>query len=261
MIIFIVVCVSFFFMYIGIHIFGAIAGIIWAIIHEFVDSLEQLIRYITIDRKLEKTNIIEQKEEERRKRIQAEVEKENNRLYEYERSIAFGLIDKTNNLKFKYPYADTELFDKYKDSFYDYTFHELEDLENLIKQSHIINKTKKDNEKVQYTYNLSDIEKMKPLEVKKEYPITMALYRNNTDYIIYIRNDLANTHQLYQSKKYFVILDLCNNTLNTIYDLKEKKQSISALNIDNIIKDNHINDIHKIREQQIIDRINKGMRG
>lgn len=256
---FIIFCIGFFILTIAYEYISTIYGLIKGIGMISIIGFENKYKHKLMNKNL--SGILKEDARrtiEKQQKISNKIREEEGKNFQYERESAFAILNKVNELKFKYPYADASLISKYKNEFINLTITELDNLEKTIADNHIANVRSGKQVTTNYTY--SDIESLTPLETKSEYPLKMRMYRMDVDYIVLIENSVTNSVSMYQSRNYMQILELCSNTLNEIYRLRNLKQSIQSVNIDNIIKQNNIENIHKIREQQIIDRMNNGMK-
>ena len=255
MIAFIIFCMVIFILFVGFELFKAIYAILKGIFIGAVIGIEGLYKHKTLDKNLKNEMVIKNKiEQEKRDRVNKKIEDEHKKNYEYEKIYALGILGKVEELKFKYPNADINLINKYKNNFYDLTINELEGLENKIRDSHYYNSKNNNQNDKKYTY--SDIENLTPLENRNEYPLNMSLYRINLDYILLVRNIVSNEISLYQSKKYMPMLEICNVVVSKMHELRNMKQNITTKDIDEVIQQNHIDNYFKIREQNIINRMN-----
>jgi hypothetical protein len=241
---FLVFCIIFFILFVIYDILASGAKLLKFICMMLIMGFEGGYRSkIEKDRLQDDIRIKEERQRKRQKELTDQIAKENERNFQMERNLAYGILNKVNELKFKYPYADIDLFEKYKLEFNNLTITELEQLENKIAKSHFDNINSNKSVRVNYTYK--DIEFLNPLETQFEHPIEMKTYRISTDHILVIKNLETKKIFMYQSKNYISILELCNAVLNEIYRLRNTKQSIHTLNIDDIIKGVNIQDIFK----------------
>lgn len=229
-------------------IFGSFTLIMGFLI--WIDELiTSKIKYWTVDKKIKESGILDKERKENLRKLQNENSQKAANEYNEQVKLAININANINTLKAKYPYASAELFEFYRDNYYDMTIFQLEEFEDKVRKSNIINKTKGKSNFDKY-YSLDDIQSMQPLEEIKEFPIEMKLYKDGINYILYINNGDTDEKQLYQTKNYFLMLDLCNNILNTTCELKEKKKSFTALDVDKILKESNLdNSISRINNR------------
>ena len=240
---FLVFCVGFTILYMLYDVFIMGCAALKIIGQILVMLFESIYKHRLFDKYEDDYIKIQQEREiEENIRIQKRIDEENKKQFEAEKHLALGILDKVNELKFKYPYANPNLFHRYMTNFNLMTLDELENLEKKMEISHYNNLQSKRT--ITKTYNYADIENLVPMESKFEYPIDMKVYKIDMDYIVAIKNLQTAKIVMYQSKNYMSILQLCNSIINELYKIKNQKLSIQAFNIDDVSTD--IMDLFKI---------------
>ncbi len=242
---FIIICMLFFIVCSFHNLITIIVGVIRLVVQGILISIESIYKHRLMDEYLdENIKVARQNMMEQQQRMSAKINEEKNKQTRYENRLAANVLDKINGLKFNYPYADPELFDKFINEFNFLTVFELEELENEIKQSHYQNVK---NRKVQNKqYNYKDIENLTPLETRFEDPIEVKVYSVDMDYVIAIKNLETRKIALYQSRNYLSVLQFCSSIINELTRIKNQKLSIQAFNIDNMSTNITMDDILKI---------------
>lgn len=252
MFLFIFICLLVYFLFIFEGFLSIIINVVKGIGFIIVYIFEELYKYMTMGRKISKEEKKKNAEMiERKKRMVAQMEQFKNT--KYENNMIKGIFNKIRELRFKYPQADSKLFDEYQNNIWDLSITELDELENKIAKSHQYNVKHNGIEKPQYNY--SDIEGLIPLEEIKEEPIYIKLFRKDKYYIAVIQNTVNGKIIMYQSIKYLAIMDLCNNIVNQIDSIRIAKRNIKATDIDNMVQYSVNNDIKMIEDSKSINTI------
>ena len=207
---------------------------------DYYESKQKIIE------ELEKNNYLQTKQIQQKIIDQDKQSKRNAEILKRQNEIATAAINKTNQLRAKYPFANEDLFNLYSLRFVVATMDELNELENTIRQSNELNYKVSDTSIKNYT--LKDLDGLTPIEHIKEDPIILKLFKIDiNDYVIYVRDIDTGDIQLLNSNDYIIVVKTMNMIKEKQKSLSIRKEKISAKEITNIY-DNVSVAIQKLRE-------------
>lgn len=224
-------------------------GIIRNVI-EYIINMKAAKRYTesqqSIIEELEKNNYLQTKQIQQKI---LEKDKEENRkkeMIKWQNDVATATINKTNELRTKYQFADEELFKLYQLRYPVAFENELKEIENNIIKSHKIN-SQYENLK-EKTYTLKDLDGIIPLEHINEDPIVLKLFKmDNFNYVIYVRDIDTGHVELLNSNDYIIVRKTMSMIKEKQHQLAIRKEKISSTDITNIY-DNVKNAVLKMKE-------------
>lgn len=202
-------------------------------------------KYLFVERPLEKSGYLERKRMEQ-EMVNAEKEQRHKEqiLNQQNRIIQAGL-NNVREFRVRYPYADEYLFDHFLRKFPEASVDEIKEFENKIRESHLKNELRNSIDiQPQITYTMADLNGVEPLEVYREEPLLLKIYKMNCDYLLLIQNLDEQSCQLIQSKDYLVIARLIAKIFEKQKQLKVYKMTIKAEQIDelnNIVSESVVN--------------------
>lgn len=217
---------------------------------EYIDNKIAAKRYTEsknmIIEELEKNRYLETKQIQDRIIQKDKSESKRREIIKRQNEIATAAINKTNELKARYPFADEDLFNLYQLRYVVALNDELKQIENNIRISHEINNQYVD--KSEKIYTLKDLDGITPLEHINEYPIVLKLFKmDQVNYVIYVRDIDTGHIELLNSNDYVVIRKTMSSIKEKQKQLAIRKEKITSKEITNIY-DNVRNAIQKMRE-------------
>lgn len=193
-------------------------------------------RYKKITKQVHNSDVYKKRKLEEKILKEEKENKHQEQILKQQNKIVKAGLNKVRNLRIRYPFANEELFQYFLKKFPSYSVDDLNIIENNIKKSHIENEKIVDKNKKR-NYTLNDLDNYEPLEIHRENPLVMKIYKINIDYILYIRDIDTNNIQLLQSKDYLVICTAINEILKKQKKLKKIKKSIKSENVEVLFND------------------------
>ena len=235
---------------VGIALFGffsyalSIIGMfLLAIVRVVCGGLYHMFNHSRINSDYVKYKENEKIAEENSKKAKIEARKQK-ALKEANDRLVYSTTKQVNDLKIRYPLADSYLFDEFVTAFTTRTVDEAEQIKSLIKEQHTSRMNENQSFNNNNKYTVEEVVFFDKMDEDSAYDITCTIYKNEADYILLVMNRLTNVKIMYTSKNPVVVKQMMQNMINKdkenanntrIQLERNNKKTLSTADINDII--------------------------
>ena len=171
-----------------VFLFNCLNNVISAILKAIYGIMSYIGNQIFLKNKLESDGTLQRYQfEQELKKAEKDAENRQKMKNEHDK-VVYAILSKIAELKTKYPLADQELFNEYRDNFMNIPVEFLDNIEDKIKKQHF----ERSQHKTIGDYNKEDLDKYEIIDqtenVYNKSKIKTTLYKDKNNYIVRLEN-------------------------------------------------------------------------